>query len=102
MLLSEVMELPASEIMFWKEYYDIFPFPQERDDLRTALLAERITNMISIQTAGRNARMLDMDDFMPKYLSDTVSAGVSLAKQIEADKMFASKLMEVTSKAQGN
>lgn len=101
MWLEDVMALPASEIMFWRDYYDIFPFPQEREDLRTALLAERITNMISIQIAGSKAHMLKIDDFLPNYLNDTVST-MSLAKQIEADKAFASKLVEATARAKGN
>jgi len=61
------MELPASEINFWKSYYSLYPFPQERDDQRTALLATVISNMSGLTLK----HSIDMNIFMPDYLKES-------------------------------
>jgi hypothetical protein len=94
------MELPASEIEFWRAYYSIFPFPQERADERTALLAQTISNM-SGRTIKENY-LLKLKDFLPHYVDDTASKRNTLEQQAEADKAFASKLMEMQAMAKGN
>lgn len=60
------MELPVSEIEFWREYYSMFPFPQDREDSRIALLAQTISNM-----SGRSLKdsaLRKIEDFLPDYL----------------------------------
>lgn len=86
------MELPASEINFWREYYSIFPFPQERADARTALLAQTITNM-----SGRmikDAYLMKVEDFLPDYLDERNLANQSEQRQIQAEKAFVQKAIE--------
>ena len=61
------MELPASEVEYWKAYYSIFPLPQERDDQRTALLATIISNMSGLTLK----HSIDMNTFMPDYLQES-------------------------------
>lgn len=38
MSLEAVMNLPASEIMYWHEYFSIYPFTRDLEDLRHAQL----------------------------------------------------------------
>ena len=91
------MELPASEIEYWKDYYNIFPFPQERDDARAARLLE----MMNLAAQGKAYKDAKFKDFLPDYLGDT-SQQKSLKQQADADKAFASKLMEMQALAKGN
>ena len=87
------MELPASEIEFWRVYYDIFPFPQEREDARTALLAEVISNM-----SGRTlkeAHLAKVEDFMPAYLLDEREKEERFVKrQIEREMKMGQKFLQ--------
>lgn len=62
------MNLPASEIQFWQEYYAIFPFPQDRKDIQTALLAAVIYNTSGVKKAK------NLEDFLPDYLKNNKAA----------------------------
>jgi hypothetical protein len=56
--------MPAEDFAFWQEYFNIYPFTQDREDERTALLATVITNM-----SGKVLkREIKMSAFMPSYL----------------------------------
>jgi hypothetical protein len=86
------MELPASEIEFWTAYYSIFPFPQEREDARTALLAQVISNM-----SGRTLKdnyLRKLQDFLPDYLEERSLASQSEARQIEAEKAYVANALK--------
>jgi len=94
------MELPASEIEYWRAYYEVYPFPQERADARTALLAQTISNM-----SGRmikETHLMKLKDFLPHYLDDTASKPKAIEQQAEADKAFGAKLLEMQARAKGN
>lgn len=81
------MALPASEIEFWRDYYSIFPFPQERADARAALIAQTITNMSGKML--RDNYRAEMTEFLPDYLGER-----ALPKQKEPDEMaFVGKLL---------
>lgn len=73
------MELPASEIEFWKAYYSIYPLPAERDDMRAALLAAVIAN-VSGKTLKKS---LPENAFLPDYLKDRKAPAAAKAKSIE-------------------
>lgn len=77
------MELPASEIEFWRAYYEIYPFPQERADARFAMLAQVISNMSGRTLKDNHLRKLE--DFLPNYLPVVVST-VSNEEQKRADE----------------
>jgi hypothetical protein len=64
------MDLPASEIEFWRMYYAIYPFPQERQDKGFAMLAATITNVIGLMLAKGKALRSAVSEkiFMPDYL----------------------------------
>lgn len=76
------MDLPASEIEYWRNYYSIYPFPQDREDARTALLAERITNMLGMliaQNGGKkNYKSISIEKFFFDYLGEEKPAVVTL------------------------
>lgn len=83
------MKLPASEINYWREYYSIFPLPQEREDARTALLAQVISNM-----SGRMLRdmyLRKIGDFLPDYLD---GRKMTEAELIDAEKAFVAEALQ--------
>jgi hypothetical protein len=56
--------MPASEFAGWQAFFSIYPFTQDREDYRTALLATTISNV-----SGRMLQQLsDVDTFLPDYL----------------------------------
>lgn len=89
------MDLPASEIMLWKEYYNIFPFPQERDDQRAAVLATTVAN-VSGKTLKKS---IEIDTFMPDYLGEKDPVEKSLREQEEEDRRFGEALLEMQRKS---
>ncbi len=96
--MEELLELPASELMGWQEYFDIYPFTQDREDARAALIAQTITNM-----SGKAVKkQMDIDLFIPKWLNDSVSTPRTLEQQVEADKAFGEKLMQMQAIARTN
>ena len=76
--------MPAPEFVEWQAYFSIYPFTQDREDLRIALLAATISNV-----SGRTVkRMREVQDFLPNYLQspttktiDQQRAGKELFKQ---------------------
>lgn len=90
------MELPASEIAFWKEYYSIFPLPQLRADIRMAKLAELINN-VPQNLAYKNKSLLF---FMPRYLEQEAEA-MNEEEQIRAEKDFAARYTQAMNRAKG-
>jgi len=85
------MNLPASEIGFWREYYSIYPFPQEREDIRNASLLTMYYN----SHVGKNAKQVSLDDFIPDYLGTRKNATItekSIEQQIEEERIFIQKL----------
>jgi hypothetical protein len=61
---GEIEAMPATEFAGWKAYFDIYPFTQDREDYRTALLAAVVSNM-----SGRTLKtMREVEDFLPNYL----------------------------------
>lgn len=56
--------MPASEFFGWQEFFEIYPFTQERADSRFAMLAAVIANV-----SGKSLkRAMRERDFMPDYL----------------------------------
>jgi hypothetical protein len=93
------MSLPASEIEFWRAYYSIYPFPQEREDVRTALLAQTIANM-----SGRTIKdgfERKIEHFLPDYLNERNLINRTEAEQIKAEKAFVQKALETGFGVQG-
>jgi hypothetical protein len=70
MLLEEVMQLPASEINFWRAYYTIYPFPQERADARAAMIAQTISRMSGKML--KDGYEPKIKDYLPDYLGKPV------------------------------
>lgn len=89
------MELPASEIAFWKSYYSIFPLPQEREDQRFAKLISFSTYM-----NGRTLKQpIPMEILLPDYLGERNSTEKSLEQQSREFKEFKAKLNSYNSKS---
>lgn len=56
--------MSAREYIGWQAYFDIYPFTQDREDERTALLAQTIANM-----SGKALKKpVKMSVFMPTYI----------------------------------
>lgn len=85
------MQLPASEINYWRDYYNIYPFPQEREDARTALLAQTISNMSGRMLKDGFERKLE--EFLPDYLDERDLAKQSEEAQIQAEKAFVAEAL---------
>lgn len=50
--------------MEWEAFFSFYPFTQDREDIRTALLASTITNI-----SGKSVKNpIDVDKFLPDYL----------------------------------
>ena len=61
--LQEIFELPASEIEYWHEYFHRYPFTQDREDMRTALICQTIANM-----SGKKVKKdLSISVFLPNF-----------------------------------
>lgn len=57
--------MPASEFLGWQDYFSIYPFTQEREDARAAMLASVIANI-----SGKVLKQpLKEKVFMPDYLA---------------------------------
>lgn len=53
--------MDAEEFKYWMAYYAIDPWGEERDDIRSAIVAATVSNSNPYRK-GRNARV---DDFLP-------------------------------------
>lgn len=86
------MELPASEILGWEEYFSIVPFTQDREDARVAQIAQTITNM-----AGKELKrgiFMDIGKFIPDFWNERDLSKKSEQAQIDAEKAFVAKAIE--------
>lgn len=78
--------MPASEFMGWQAYFTIFPFTQDREDGRNAMLLAAIATVASGKPVGP-------EKFIPDYLGTrSVSKELSLEEQKAADIAFGNKL----------
>lgn len=84
--VQEIMALPATEIVGWEEYYSIYPFPQEREDARTALLAQTVANMSGRMIKDGYEKKIE--EFLPDYLDERNVQELSIEKQILAAKKW--------------
>lgn len=61
--------MPSTEYLGWQAYFDIYPFTQDREDERFAMLASVIAN-VSGKTLKHSLRETD---FMPDFLQERKS-----------------------------
>lgn len=93
MLLYEVMELPASEIEFWKAYYSFVPFPQEREDERIAIQTYAIVSTLLNIGGMKTQTPVTVEMFMPDYWGERNLAEMSEKKLIDQEKKFVGNLL---------
>ena len=56
--------MSANEFIGWQAYFEIYPFTQEREDERTALLAQTVANI-----SGKMLKKpMKLSVFLPNYL----------------------------------
>jgi hypothetical protein len=56
--------MPANDFIGWQAYFNIYPFTQDREDARFALLAQIITNM-----SGKTLKNpMKLSAFLPTYI----------------------------------
>jgi|WetSurMetagenome_2_1015567.scaffolds.fasta_scaffold743819_2 hypothetical protein len=85
MTVAEISEIPASEFLGWRSYFDIYPFTQDREDARVGLLCSVIANV-----SGRLKTMTNATDFIPDFLSQVTEK--SLKQQELEWQAFKAKL----------
>lgn len=61
--LSEVAKMTSLELSYWKAYYELDPFDEERADLRSAIVA----STVSAGIPSKKKRKVKVSDFMPKF-----------------------------------
>lgn len=86
--------MPASEYIGWQAFYSIFPFSEERADIRNALLC-----MVVANTSGNLKRATKMTDFLPNYIEPV--RGKSLEQQRREFSAFVSELNAAKAYARG-
>lgn len=90
--------MPASEFFGWQSYFDIYPFSEDREDARFAMLAAVIANV-----SGKSLkRAMRETDFMPNYLGikQPMMREKSLEEQAREFQEFKQKLNAVQHKVQ--
>lgn len=90
--------MPATEFFGWQEFFTIYPFSEERQDARVAMLAAVIANV-----SGKSLkRTMRERDFLPDYLGTRPS--VVVEKSLETQRAefiaFKEKLNAVQGKTQ--
>jgi hypothetical protein len=79
--------MPYSEFLGWQAYFQLYPFTQDREDYRTALVAATIANM-----SGKSLkRARAVEDFLPHYLQP-VTQEKSIEQQRADKEAFKAKL----------
>ena len=64
---KELYDLPTSVINGWKIYFSIYPFSEDREDLRNALLRSTIYN-VSGKTVKKDVKVSElMTDFLKNF-----------------------------------
>lgn len=63
--------MQSEELSYWMAYYGMFPWGEERADLRVAIQSSLIANV----NRGKNARAFSPEDFMPKFNQPSSEAG---------------------------
>lgn len=88
--------MPALHFLQWKEYFSIFPFSEDRQDLRMAVLASVIYN-----TSGKTFKStLGPSTFLFDFLgsrSEIVFTPKSIEQQLEDSRRFKEKLLSLKS-----
>jgi hypothetical protein len=71
--------MPAGEYADWQEYFSIYPFTQDREDARAAMLAAVIANV-----SGKTLKKpLSESTFLIDYLGERQTAKPRAAPSIE-------------------
>lgn len=60
--------MPARELTEWAAFQQLEgPLDRSRDDILFAIVAERITTMLTQEKKGRRRKRLTAEDFIPKW-----------------------------------
>jgi hypothetical protein len=86
------MELPASEIEFWREYYEIFDFPEERQDFQFAKLLEMLNTMAQHKYFKK---AMSWRDFMPTYLGKVEKTKAEKLRDAKAFRAHYKQIQEM-------
>lgn len=60
--------MPALEFLKWEEYFSIYPFTQDREDMRNAKLCATIVNMSGKQL--KKGHIVNVSDFLPSFFEE--------------------------------
>lgn len=86
--------MSANEYIGWQTYFEIYPFTQDREDARIALLAQVIANM-----SGKSLKNpAKMSAFLPTYIKSEKAIDYSLEQQRADLHAFKQKLLDVKGK----
>ena len=86
--MEEVYELPSTEIIEWKNFFRIYPFSEDRQDIRIAQLSWIISKV--------NGGKAELEKFIPDYLKidKPLDTGKSLETQEKELAEFKRKYLE--------
>jgi len=86
--------MPASEYFGWQEYFDIYPFTQDREDARFAMLAAVIANVSGKMLKSSMSESV----FLPDYLGERklVVIEKSLEQQAQEFSDFKERLRAIS------
>ena len=96
--------MSAREFYEWQAYFTIYPFSEDREDLRAALIAHTIANtsaaMLAQRAGKRSYRTVPADQFLPDYLKTEPDTSAD-PMQRDLYASFKSNLANAQAQAQG-
>ena len=84
--------MPANDFIGWQAFFTIYPFTQDREDARTALLAQITANM----SGQKLKNPLKLSAFLPTYIDE--AKPITDPLQRNDYKAFKQRLQDVKGK----
>ena len=78
--------MSASELFYWKDFFSVYPFSEDREDMRNAKLCW----VVSSSNGGK----IPIEKFLPNYLEEKYAEGKSLEQQDKEFSSFRDKYLE--------
>lgn len=101
------MSMPASEFVEWQAYFQIFPFNEDRADIRNAELISWLTFISSLSAQGKGLKSkIPAKDLVHDYLAPYKEPAKPISKSLDQQRQefsaFVAKHQAMTKAARGN
>ncbi|MGM0409187.1 MAG: phage tail assembly protein T [Bacillota bacterium] len=84
--------MSSKELTEWMAFYTLNPFGEEREDLRTGIIASTIVNAIQSFGDSKNKKEYKPQDFMPEFYEEEEDKQNKLLSIVEnLNKAFGGK-----------